>query len=319
MKFLPITLGIACSALAAQARAQIAGDAAVQAQWFTGSLEAPSPALPEAGLVALEPYLINQDNSGAYDGHGNHHSVANDTDQLQSLEVFKYGITDRLTLEALPPVSHVWNGQSNATGLGDLPLELEYRFNDENNRTGFPSFTASAGVTLPTGSYNHLRSSLDALGTGAYTLKQGLLAQSLFDSWGDHPVRLRFYGEAFEPVANVSLRGISAYGTPEGFHGHALPGFSGVVGAGAGWGINQRWVLAFDVVQNVANGAQTRGSISGLADNSNAPATSSTAIAPAVEYNWSDSVGVIAGIAITVAGRNSVSYFAPQIALAMSF
>jgi hypothetical protein len=297
----------------------IAGDAAVQAQWFTGSLEAPSPAVPVAGLFEFEPYAIFQFNSGAFGSHGGHYSVPNDITQFQSVNVLKYGITDRLSIEALPTFAHVWNDTANVTGVADLPVELEYRFNDENNKTGFPSFTASLGMTFPTGAYENLRTPIDGLGSGAYTLKEGILAQSLFDSWGHHPVRFRFYAEAFEPVANASVNGISSYGTDGGFAGHAMPGLSSVVGIGAGWAIDQRWVLAFDLVQNFANGARLRGVDGSGASNTKAPASQSTAIAPAVEYNWSDSIGVIAGVEFTVAGRNTSSYVAPQIALAMAF
>jgi hypothetical protein len=320
MKCAAIIVGTAALALSGTAFAQeIAGDAAVQAQWFTGSLEAPSPALPEAGLFAFEPYAIFQFNNGAYGSNGSHYSVQNDITQFQSVNVLKYGITDRLSVEALPTFVHIWNDQSSFTGLGDLPVELEYRFNDEDNKTGFPSFTAALGMTFPTGAYNNLRTAIDGLGAGAYTLKEGILAQSLFDSWGHHPMRFRFYAEAFEPLASVSLQGISSYGTDQGFQGNAMPGLSSVLGIGAGYGLDQRWVLALDLVQNLANGARIRGvDGSGLA-NSNAPANASTAIAPAVEYNWSDSIGVIAGVEFTAAGRNTSSYFAPQIALAMSF
>jgi hypothetical protein len=319
MRYPSLVLGAAALAVSGTASAQMGGDAAVQAQWFTGSLEAPSPALPKAGLFAFEPYVIYQGNSGEYGSNGDHHSVPNDTSLIDSVEVLKYGITDRLSVEALPSFAHVWNDQSNFTGLGDLPVELEYRFNDEDNKTGFPSITGSLGMTFPTGDYNHLSNSLDGLGSGAYTLKEGILAQSLFDSWGHHPMRFRFYAEAFEPVANVPLGDISSYGTSEGFRGNAMPGFSSVLGIGAGYGLDQRWVLAFDVVQNFANGAQVRGTVGGASANANLPSSASTAIAPAVEYNWSDSIGVIAGVEFTVAGRNTASYVSPQIALAMSF
>jgi hypothetical protein len=320
MRFPAIIFGAAALACSGTAFGQeIAGDAAVQAQWFTGSLEAPSPALPKAGLFAFEPYAIFQFNNGAYGDTGAHYSVQNDITQFQSVNEVKYGITDQLTVAATPEFVRIWNDQSNFTGIADLPVELEYRFNDEDNKTGFPSFTASLGMTFPTGAYDNLRTPMHGLGAGAYTLKEGILVQSLFDSWGHHPMRFRFYAEAFEPVANVSLQGISSYGTSQGFQGSAMPGISSVFGIGAGYGLDQRWVLAFDLVQNFANGARVRGVDGSSTANSNAPANSGTEIAPAVEYNWSDSIGVIAGVEYTVAGRNTASYFAPQIALATSF
>jgi hypothetical protein len=313
-------MGLAAAGLSEAASAQMAGDAAVQAQWFTGSLEAPSPALPKAGILAVEPYVIYQSNTGAYDFDGRHYAIPNDVSQVDSVTVFKYAFTNRLSIEALPTFARVWNDQSNTTGVGDLPVEVEYRFNDENNTTGFPSITASLGVTLPTGSYDRLRIPLDGLGSGAYTAKEGLLAQSLFDTWGHHPMRLRFYGAAFEAIGNVTVHDISVYGTNLGFQGKVAPGFSSVLGIGVGYGLDQRWVLAFDLVQNFANGIHLYGSYAlGNSVNTRAESNAQTAVAPAVEYNFSDNVGIIAGVEFSVAGRNTSSYVAPQIALAMSF
>ena len=45
-------------------------DQAVREQWFTGSLEAPSPALSKAGAFEMEPYGLINATTGAYDGRG---------------------------------------------------------------------------------------------------------------------------------------------------------------------------------------------------------------------------------------------------------
>jgi len=296
------------------------GDAAVQNQWFTGSLEAPSPSLPKAGMVALEPYAIFINPTGAYDNGGHHYGVSDQANQFQSVLVFKYGITDRLTVEALPSVSHISSQRNHFTGVGDLPIELEYRFNDENSRTGWPSLTASFGVTLPTGDYERLSSASNGLGSGVYLLKEGLLFESLFDTADDHPVRIRVYGAAFEPLDHADIDGTSTYGTDRGFRGNVMPGVSFQAGIGAGYAFTQRWVLALDVLQNYGKSFRTKGVDSGgFAVRTRSASTASTAIAPAMEYNWSGSVGLIAGVEFTTAGRNTGSYVSPQIALAVSF
>jgi len=297
----------------------IAGDAAVQAQWFTGSLEAPSPALPAAGIFAVEPYFVYTSNNGSYDNSGARHSISNGADVFTSETVLKYAITDRLSVEALPSFSRNLNNHDSYAGLGDLPVEAEYRFNDEDNKTGYPSVTASLGMTLPTGHFDNLNTALDGFGSGVYTAKEGILAQSLFDTWGHHPMRLRFYGAAYEPVSNASVQGNSVYGTSNGFQGTAMPGLSSVLGFGAGYGLDQRWVLAFDLVQNFANGLHLQGTNSGTLTNTHGTSSAALAVAPAVEYNWSDSIGVIAGVELSVAGRNTPAYVAPQIALSTSF
>jgi len=308
--------GLACS----QDNLSNVGDAAVQNQWFTGSLEAPSPSLPKAGIVALEPYAIFINPTGAYDNDGRRYGVTNQASQLESVLVFKYGITDRLSVEALPSASYISSQQDHFTGVGDLPIELEYRFNDENDRTGWPSLTASLGVTLPTGDYQRLSSASNGLGSGVYMLKQGLLLQSLFDTNDGHPVRIRVYGAAFEPLDHANISGISSYGTDNGFRGNVMPGVSFQAGIGAGYAFTQRWVLALDVLQNYGKSFRTTGvDPGGVVVSARSASTASTAIAPAVEYNWSGSVGLIAGVEFTTAGRNTSSYVSPQIALAVSF
>ena len=298
----------------------IAGDAAVQAQWFTGSLEAPSPALSKGGLSSVEPYVIYTRNTDAYDDRGRHSDGADNLNQLQSETSIKYGITDRLTVQALPSFAYSKAGHASSAGIGDLPIEFEYRFNNENDKTGWPSVTASLGVRFPTGAYNHLHAAIDGLGAGAYTLKEGLLFQSLFDTWGGHPVRLRFYGAGFEAMGRVSVHDVSVYGTGQGFQGHAAPGVSGEFGIGGGYALDQRWVLALDVLENDANATRVSGHYGGGVPVALAGIYStSLAVAPAVEYNWSNRIGIIAGVEFTADGRNSASYFAPQIALSTSF
>ena len=294
----------------------------VDKQWFTGSLEASSPALSKAGAFALEPYFIFERHTGAYDSSSHHLAVAHDSRLVESVVVIKYGITNRLTIEALPTFLRAWTDQahSHGSGVADLPVELEYRFLDENSRTGAPSVTFSVGITAPVGDYQTLQNPIDGIGGGAFTLKQGLVVQSLFSTWGNHPVRLRLFGSLNEPLANVGLHGQSSYGTGPGFFGRAKPGNTAEVGFAGGWALNQRWVFAADVVEDFADGARLIGTDGG----GGFVATSrtrryTTSVAPAVEYNWAANAGLIVGVDFTVAGRNTASYVAPQIAFAFSF
>jgi len=313
-------VSLAIGGMTVTGSAQVPGDSTVQAQWFTGSLESPSPALPKAGLVGVEPYVIYQRNTGQYDRKGAHQPVSDDTRQVDSVTLFKYGITDRLSIQALTVLAHVWNEQNSVTGVSDLPVEFDYRFNNENNETGFPSVTASVGISLPVGDYQHLGVPLDGLGTGTYAFKQGLLLQSLFETPHRHPVRLRLYGVALEPLANVNLHDVTVYGTAQGFAGHAAPGFAGNVGLGGGYCLTQRWVLAFDLIQKWAHGSRLVGvDATGTAVNTQQPGIARTGIAPAVEYNFSSHAGFIAGVEMSVTGRSTSSYVAPQIAFSVSF
>lgn len=310
------------TALCSVAEAAPYVDDTVKDQWFTGPLVAPSPALPKAGIFAIEPYAIFAGGSGEFDGNSQHHSVSNDTDQFESATLMKYGITDRISVQAIALLGYSWTDQTTSHGVepGDLPVEIEYRVNNGSRSTGLPSVTFNLGITLPIGRYDRLHSALDGLGNGAYTAKEGVVLQSLFDTWGNHPMRLRLYASAFEPAGAVSLHGVSVYGTDQGFEGNAMPGFSTTGGLGVEYGLDQRWVLAFDVVQNYANGTHLRGDDGGhLFVPTNGVGSNSTALAPAIEFNWSSTLGLVAGVEFVAAGRNTSSYVAPQLGLSMAF
>jgi hypothetical protein len=315
-------IGVSAIGLGGTASAQLVTPNAAPNQWFTGSLEAPSPALPKGGMLALEPYFVLQSNTGVYGDDGAHHSVKNDTSTFESLLVIKYAMTDRLTIQALPSLSHSWASHAAPTGasFGDLPVELEYRVMNGNFRNGAPSVTLDLGVTAPTGAYDKLSKALDGVGAGDWSLKEGIAVQSLFDTGGNHPVRLRGWAQAFEPLDDPSVSGASVYGSASGFRGHATPGTSGQIGIAGGYALDQRWVLALDLVDTYGNGFHLDGAAPNqIAIDAHGPTQNSIALAPAFEYNWSADGGMIFGIEFTAAGRNTPSYFAPQIAVAMSF
>jgi hypothetical protein len=176
------------------------------------------------------------------------------------------------------------------------------------------------GMSFPAGEYDGLSVPSVGQGSGTFIAHEGVLLQSLFDTWGDHPLRLRLYADAYEPLAAASVHDISVYGTSQGFHGHATPGFAADGGLGVEYGLSQRWVLALDLVQNYANTTLVSGAIGSAAvRTSREPASIAFSLAPAVEYNFSARVGVIVGVQFSVAGRNTASYVAPQIALSISF
>jgi hypothetical protein len=293
----------------------------VDAQWFTGPLVAPSSAPATAGILEIEPYAIFTGNTGAYGDNGSHQSVSHDPRTAQSEVVLQYSVTDRLTIEAVPSGANAWASQTSfrEIGPGDLPVILKYRAIDGNPITGAPSVTGFLGMSLPTGAYENLTASSLALGSGAYTMREGVLLQSLFEA-GGRALRLRLYADAFEPLSSPSLSGINAYTALQGFHGRATPGVSADGGLGIEYGLTQRWVLALDLVENCSNADSVTGAIGNAAIATTKGVSSSEfSVAPAIEYNFNANVGIIAGVQFSVFGRNASSYIAPQIALNMAF
>jgi hypothetical protein len=98
----------------------------------------------------------------------------------------------------------------------------------------------------------------------------------------------------------------------------------GVTQVGLEYSLTKKWVPAWDFVwkyygQNKINGVDETG-VTGV--NSLGLPTTGTLLGrrdfrvdPALEYNFTENTGIIFGAEVTVTGRNTGSYIAPQIAL----
>jgi hypothetical protein len=311
-------LGVVALLLVSQqalAQTQPEDDAIIHAQWWTGPLVAPSPAPFAEGVLGVEPYFLDKRGDGAFDNSGTLHSSPPGGDQLRAFASVQYGVTDNLGVQIVPAIAHSLNGSA-ATGLGDLPVRVKYRVFRGHAGFWHPQLNLVAGVTLPVGRYENLRKSSDGFGSGATMAMQQAMLQTVFVADG-HANRMRLWGTVSEPLDNVRLHGVTTYGTAAGFDGIAVLGNSAELGIADEFAIDQRWVLALDVVQDFGKGTHLRGM--GYIGAMPEVATSGFSVAPAVEYNLSAAIGIIAGAQISTFGRNASSTVIPQVAVNMFF
>lgn len=291
-------------------------EAAIRAQWFTGTLLSPSPGVPRKGVLGVEPYLIDKRGIGVFDANGILHSAPVGVEQLRSFTSVNYGFTNSFSVQVTPAVAHVSHDGDVQTGLADFPIKIHYRPFPGALDFWHPSLTTTFGITLPLGKFEHLRHSADGFGTGAYMAMEELELQQRFTTWL-HPHRLRMWARVSQPLNTVDLHGISSYGTAQGFLGTVVPGSSAELGIGDEVGLDQQWALALDILQDFAKGPHVRGQ--GMTNPMADIEGSVFWVAPAVEYNPTEHIGIIAGVEISMAGRNSPSQVIPQIAVNMFF
>jgi hypothetical protein len=157
--------------------------------------------------------------------------------------------------------------------------------------------------SLPTGRY-------DQLGAGTCATTAALYSQSTFWLPNERILRMRFNVEGTWS-AEGTVHGVSAYGTTEGFDGHVRPGANLYLNAAWEYSITQRWVLAFDATYSTS--ASTK--LIGKDFSADLGSSDNFSFAPALEYNWSPAIGVIAGVRAIPAGRNTSGSLTPAIAL----
>ena len=219
-------------------------------QWYTGSLLSPAPAKDRAGQGTIEPYFTYSLPVGYFDATGTSHPQHPRQQQFSNSTLWKYGITDALSIQAHTVVSYSWkkdSGHSGGPKFGDLPIDMIWRFVNGNPKRYIPTFNLFAGVVFPTGDYSNLSNSQDGVGNGTYVFRTALLSQSAYRLPGNHPLRLRTWAWWRRSLNSADISGISSYSTQAGFHRRARPGLRVPAGFSPYYGATHPWVFVLDV------------------------------------------------------------------------
>lgn len=288
--------------------------------WWTGPLLAPSAATLPRGHVLIEPYVYDVTTQGFYNSNGTRVGTPH-SNGFGSLTYINYGLANKFTVGLIPTFGYndVSEGLNSAgVGLGDLTVQAQYRMSQFHEGRWIPTTSINVQETFPTGKYDRLGNRpSDGFGAGAYTTTLGLFSQTFFWLPNGRILRARFnVTQAFSN--NVNVQDTSVYGTQAGFRGHANPGSTLLIDAAGEYSMTRSWVLAFDAIyRHQGNTAVTGYNI--LDANQpvqlNSGLSQEFGFAPAIEYNWKRSVGVIFGARLIGPARNADRTIAPVVAV----
>ncbi len=279
--------------------------------WWTGSLLAPSAATLPRGHFLIEPYL--------YDVTAAH------SNGFGSRTFMVYGLADRVSVGLIPTVSYntVSGGpSSSAVGLGDLTAQTQYRLTQFHAGNLLPTISIVVQETVPTGKYDQLGRSSDGFGSGAWTTTLALYSQTYLWLPTGRILRMRFnLSQAFSNA--VSVTGASVYGTGTGFRGHASPGPSSSIDVAAEYSLTRSWVLALDVTYGYNGNTAVVGSDIPAPGSGQNPSgirldsgtSTPFGFAPAIEYSWTPTLGVILGVRVNPRGNNTTATITPAVAI----
>lgn len=273
---------------------------------------APSAATLPRGHFLIEPYLYDVISAHSH-GFG-------------SLTYVNYGLINRVTVGVIPTAgfTKVSNGPgSSGVGMGDLTLQTQYRFTKFREGSWIPTTSVAVQEGLPTGKYDRLDNRpSDGLGSGAYTTSVALYSQTYFWLPNGRILRVRFnVSEGFSN--NVNVRDLSVYGTGAGFRGHAKPGSPFLADAAWEYSLTRSWVLALDATYRHAGNTRVTGY--NIMDPSSVPnppsirlnsgSSDAFGFAPAIEYNWKPTLGVLLGARVIPASHNTHATITPAVAI----
>lgn len=294
---------------------------------FTGPLITPNPVGMPKGNAYVEPYLIRVDSDRYYDGEGRRHDSGERSSAWVTVVPIAYGLGQRVTAQVNLSAARAETGAERSRGFraGDTSAQVQYLLQAPNEDGTRPAISVSLSQRYATGSYDRIGGNpLNAQGDGVQRTTFGLGMQQVVWLPNGRPLRWRGQLSASPAPARVALNDTSVYGTPDGFRGNIAPGSLLGISAAAEYSFNSRWVGVFEF----AASRQSDRHLSGYAPGEDGaahridlrlPGSRNLTLAPAVQYHFSPSVGLIAGVEFTVAGRNTGSYINPQVALGMFF
>lgn len=272
--------------------------------WLTGPIFTPSGDVIGLGHADLEPIVYCTTRTARYDNNWHAKKIPKFYQQIAQLTA-KIGILEKVAFSCIVQSFRNETRGVSTSGFGDLPVGFDIQLIKEK-KYGFP-VKLIIQETLPVGKYNRLRAAnkgTDAIGLGSYSTQIGIATCYLTHFTEENYLSTSAY---FFIVANlpVNVRGLNTYGGDSSTHGRVRPGTSFNFWCAAEYTLTKNWVMAMDILTQF----NLKGSFKGHTERPiHLPSTAQISIAPAIEYNWNKSIGVIVGPWFTVGGKNSFRF-----------
>ncbi len=288
--------------------------------WMTGPLLAPSGHTIPKGHVNYEPYLFYTDSFGLYNSHGRVIKVP-DTRTLNVNPLVGIGLTDYLDIQLSIP--YYFNNRQNqrANNISDVAISMGIQVLKQKDEGMIPSLKLSIQETLPTGNFRYLnpaKRGVDAFGAGSYQTTVSFNFQLLKEIIKNHYLNSRLSLATTYPK-KVNVKGFNAYGGGNGTSGNLSPGQQYSADLGFEFQLTQHWVAALDVLylnRKASSFSGTAGTtLTGGPANIGHGRVNQWSVAPAIEYNVNEKLGIIAGYWRSTRGRNANDFWSYVLAV----
>lgn len=288
--------------------------------WFTGTLLSTRGRTLDQGHLVVQPYLFFTRYGGLYNDNWRLQSATVSRTIIQQTYII-YGVTSRVDVEVAPQwIENSSQGES-FSGCGDFPLQLGFQAWRSDSVSWLPDVRIWVQEIFPTGRYTELSPSttgLEGTGGGSFATTLGIGVQKAIRLGGDHVFRYRV-NASYSFYSPVTVREFNTYGGGFGTDGRVEPGSVATLTVAGEYSLTRQWVLALDIGFQTINATHFSGkpgtSVSGGQAIVGRGYGNLLTIAPALEYNFNQHVGLIAGPWFSLRGRNTSEFFGVVAAL----
>jgi hypothetical protein len=281
--------------------------------WLTGPLIAPVGVAVTKGHYTFQPYFTSGFVTGAYNGHWKPVSKPNFYNVfLQFLALI--GLTEFMDIQIFPGVLFNSTQGKSSTRFSDFPVTLDFQLVRANRFKWFPGIKLSITETFPTGKYQKLglnKHDTDVSGLGSFSTAPGIVFYKIYHLSKQHFLSMTASFE-YTYFVPVHVKELNVYGGGKGTRGKVYPGNLSIAIVSFEYTLTQNWALALDNVYTHVDKDRFRGNPGVNADDTPASvgrhSSEVPSFAPAIEYNFSENLGLIAGVWFSAAGRNFLEF-----------
>lgn len=290
--------------------------------WFTGPLLAPAGHTIPNGHTNFEFYAIDVITNGQYNGSGQ--IVRTPTFRtFVANPILSHGFTDWLDVQMTVPYAFNSTQGVHHNRLTDVSTAIGIQLLEQKGSPKRMDVRILLQETIPTGRYDNLNPLLlgtDATGLGSYQTQIGINFQYLLQVLDTHYLRTRLIVSRIYS-SNVKVDGLSSYGGTVNTHGVIEPGTESDIDLAFEFTLTQNWVAVLEGY--TSSGSSTRfNGILNIANVGSPPLANigsgsfrEDALAPAIEYNFNQNIGIIGGVWFPVKGVNTSHFMTYMLAL----
>lgn len=267
--------------------------------WFTGPLLTPSARVTKVGHFLVEPYVFLTFMNYRYLNNWSVERVPSTT-QIHLLSLVRAGMTEKMNFATM--IQGFCTTTQNRTSVvyGDLPIAFEYELFNKDDFFG----KIFIQEIFPTGKFQKLepeKFGTDAGGMGSFQTLIAVAFGKLIHLEDEHYLSLRLFINGGIGT-KLDVKGFNAYGGDPETHGRIFRGPTFSVSMGAEYSLTENWALALDFATNFEGHHRFKGET--IVKTGFQPKVLFS-LAPAIEYNFDEHIGIISGCWFSLAGKNA--------------
>ncbi len=286
--------------------------------WFAGTLLALFPENIQPGRFLIQPDLFATRRYGIYDSHSSisHQLNSHIYTALLTLET---GITKTIDVTFITSEVYARVAGRDFWHLGDTFVLLGFQISTDKKGTWIPDIRVLIGEGFPTGKYQHLNPVLqgaDTTGRGVYETTVSFIAHKIFYTWPNHPYNWNINITAGHSTRS-KVEGLNAFGGNPLTRGTIGPTEDFLTNLAFEYKLNNAWGCGIDFNFFYQNSASFQSKTFDIF--TGPPSSYLFSLAPMLEYNFNEDLGISGGVWFSVKGRNSQAFYSSVITIFYAF